>query len=96
MDKTEDDFQSSGKTLHKLVELYKSGSKEMYRPISVELRKLLCDNNPLLPRARPDFKMHKLRLTEMLETTPLLVEGLVIVMPGRLTMDGNGNSDFQL
>lgn len=96
MNKTELDFQASGKNLRKFIELYKSGSKEMYLPISVELRKLLCDKNPLLPRARPNFEMHKLHWTKLLEGMPSLREAMVMMIPGKLTFDDSGNSSFQL
>jgi hypothetical protein len=96
MEKTEQDFQSSIIMIRHLLELYNSGTKEAYRTISVELRKLLCDKNALLPRARPDFKLHKLHWTEVLEKTPSLREGLVMIMPGRLKIEENGNSTFQL
>jgi len=40
--------------------------------------------------------MHKLYWTEILEKTPSLAEGLVMIMPGQLSIDKNGLSNFQL
>lgn len=40
--------------------------------------------------------MHKLHWTEILEKTPSLAEGLVMIMLGQLSIDKNGLSNFQL
>lgn len=96
MEKSEEDFRASIKMIRELLKLYNSGIKDSYRLISVELRKLLCDTNALLPRAIPELKLHKLHWTEVFEKTPSLKEGLVVIMPGKLTVDSNGNSNFQL
>ena len=96
MEKTELDFIASKKVLKLSIENYKNGVKEAYRPASVELRKLLCDKKALLSRARPDLKLHKLHCTEVFENAPSLKDGLTMIMPGRLSIDSNGNSWFEL
>jgi hypothetical protein len=96
MSKSEEDFQASIRVLRGALSMYESGLRDAYRVIATELRKLLCDRNPLLLRVRPDFKLHKLHWTELLEGCPSLVDGMEIMMPGRLTMKSDGTSHFEL
>lgn len=96
MSKSENDFQASIQILEKNLEVYYSGTKEIYRVIATELRKLLCDRNPLLSRVRPEFRMHKLHFTDLLNTMPESMKGsLDTFMPGRLTIK-EGTSKFEL
>jgi len=95
MEKTQTDFSASIKVLRHNLNGYHSGTKECYRPVSVELRKLLCDKNPLLSRAKPEIRLHKLNWTEIFEKSPSLKEGLTMIMPGRLTVK-NGTGFFEL
>lgn len=76
--------------------LYDNGLKDAYRAVATELRKLLCDRNSLLPRVRPNFRLHKLHWTEILEGCPSLADGLEVIMPGQLTVSTNGNYQFDL
>lgn len=96
MSKSEEDFQASIHIILGALEMYDSGLKDAYRIIATELRKLLCDKNPLIPRVHPSFKLHKLHWTEVLENTPSLIDGLVVMMPGRLSVTSNGTYHFQL
>jgi hypothetical protein len=97
MSKSEEDFQASISVLRAALSMYGSGLKEGYRVVATELRKLLCDKNPLLPRVRPDFKLHKLDFTELLEECPSLADGMVFMMPGRLSVNrATGTYHFEL
>ena len=94
--KSEADFRASLRILSKAVNDYIGGFEDAYRTVAVQLRLLLCDRNPLLPRVRPDLQLHKLKWTEILEGMPSLAEGLAIMMPGQLTFSGGGLSYFEL
>ena len=96
MSKSVKDFNASNKLLCLAVELYRSGEIEAYRWVAVELRKLLCDTDSLLPRVHPNFMLHKLHWTELLETMPSLADGMVMMMPGRLHVSPDGSSTFEL
>ncbi len=76
--------------------MYNSGLKDAYRVVATELRKLLCDRNPLLLRVRPDFKLHKLHWTEVLEGCPSLADGMEFMMPGQLNVSADGTYHFEL
>jgi hypothetical protein len=94
--KTEKDFKASVEVLRHNLNGFHSGTEECYRPVAVELRKLLCDNRKsLLPRARPEIKLHKLHWTEVLENSPTLAKGLTSIMPGKL-ISINGIGSFEL
>ena len=43
MTKSEKDFEASFSVLASNIKSYYSGNKHAYRPVAVELRKLLCD-----------------------------------------------------
>lgn len=96
MTKSEEDFVASIRLLDAALELYDKGLKDAYRAVATELRKLLCDRNSLLPRVHPSCRLHKLHCTEVLESCPSLVDGLQLIMPGRLTISANGDYKFQL
>jgi hypothetical protein len=96
MSKSEEDFAASVQLLDATLELYDKGLKDAYRAVATELRKLLCDGNSLLPRVRPNFRLHKLHWTEVLEGCPPLTDGLEVMMPGRLTVSANGVYGFEL
>ena len=65
--KSESDFRASLRILSKAVNDYIGGFEDAYRTVAVQLRLLLCDRNPLLPRVRPELQLHKLKWTEVLE-----------------------------
>jgi hypothetical protein len=94
--KSEQDFQASLRILAAALNMYESGTKDAYRIVATELRKLLCDRNPLLPRVRPDVRLHKLHWTEVLERCPSLADGMQMMMPGRLSVSTNGAYHFEL
>ena len=96
MSKSEEDFQASIRVLEGTLGMYQGGLKESYRIVATELRKLLCDRDPLLIRVRPDFRLHKLHWTEVLERTPSLAEGLEIMLPGQLAVSSDGTYSFKL
>ena len=96
MSKSEDDFQASVGVLQEALRMYDSGKRDAYRLIATELRKLLCDTNPLLPRVRPRLKLHKLHVPGVLDSCPSLGEGLEVIMPGQLSISRDGTYDFEL
>jgi hypothetical protein len=97
MSKSEADFQASINMLQAALGMYEAGLKDGYRVVATELRKLLCAKNPLLPRVRPDFKLHKLHWTELLEGCPSLADGMAFMTPGRLSISrATGTYHFEL
>lgn len=96
MSKSEDDFGASLDVMTVSIANYRTGVAASYRVVATELRKLLCDRNPLLPRVRPSLRLHKLHWTEVLEACPSLADGLEVMMPGRLSISAHGNSHFEL
>ena len=97
MSKSEADFQASINVLQAALGMYEAGLKDCYRVVATELRKLLCDKNPLLPRVRPDFKLHKFHWTELLEGCPSLADGMAFMIPGRLSINrATGTYHFEL
>jgi hypothetical protein len=94
--KSEQDFQNSCRLLSEGLRLYRSGVQEAYLFVANELRKLLCDSDPLLPRVRPAFRLHKLHTTDMYEQRPDLARSMNWHMPGRLHGDGKGGFHFEL
>lgn len=96
MSKSEIDFQASIKMLRSALRMYYSGKIEAYLWIAIELRKLICDKDALLPRVRPNLRLHKLHWTELLEQSPSLAESLEMMMPGRLHVSSDGVSRFEL
>ncbi len=96
MSKSESDFQAICRILDTNIQGFWSGNKDTYRVVATQLRILLCDRNPLLSRVRPDVRLHKLHWTEVLENCPSLANGLEIMMPGKLSMNRDGTSYFEL
>ena len=96
MSKSDDDLRASLDVMAASIGNYRTGVAASYRVVATELRKLLCDRNPLLPRVRPSLRLHKLHWTEVLKGCPSLADGLEVMMPGRLTVSANGDSHFEL
>ena len=97
MSKSEDDCLASLAVLEFSDHVVRTGRhRQLPRRCPTELRKLLCDDDPLLTRVCPGFKLHKLHWTEVLEESPTLANGLETLMPGRLSVSANGNSHFEL
>jgi len=86
MYKNKQDLINSFKLLETHMKTYEEGNFLIYQSMAVELRKLLCETNPspLLNRVIPNFKLHKLNFSKILENTPSLLEGLQNIMPGRM------------
>lgn len=97
-DKNKKDLLNSFALLNTYLHGYEGGNLLLYLPMSVELRKLLCETNPLplISRVIPNFKLHKLHFSEILEKTPSLLNGLVNFMPGRLDVSANNVTLFTL
>jgi len=89
MHKAIEDLMASRNILATNIRLFHEGNRDLYRVISVELRKLLCDGrNSLVPRLFPDARLHPLRgrLPDHLK------EGLVLHIPSMIHFDGKGGS----
>ncbi|MFA5132450.1 MAG: hypothetical protein WC444_03975 [Candidatus Paceibacterota bacterium] len=97
-DKNKKDLLNSFELLNTYLHGYEEGNLLLYLPVSVELRKLLCETNPspLISRVIPNFKLHKLHFSEILENTPSLLSGLVNFMPGSLKVSDNNTTLFTL
>ena len=53
------DIEAAIEVIHASAEQYFRGYERMYLPISVELRKLVCDgDSTLVPRVFDDFTLH--------------------------------------
>lgn len=85
-EKNKIDLLNSIDLLNHYLSEFEKGNLTLYIPMSVELRKLLCekDPSPLITRVLPDFKLYKLHSTSIFEKTPSLLDGLQHIMPGRL------------
>lgn len=94
--KSRDDYDASMRLVESNVDRYWAGDRDCYRVVAVQLRILLCDRKPLLPRVIPDATLHILHWTELLQGCPSLMEGLTTIMPGELRTDTNGSSRFEL
>ncbi len=89
MDKAIEDFLASRNILATNIRLFHEGHRDLYRVISVELRKLLCDGrNSLVPRLFPNARLHPLRG----RLPDYLKEGLVLHIPTMINFDGKGGA----
>lgn len=96
--KNKKDLLNSFELLNTYLHGYEEGNLLLYLPISVELRKFLCETkpSPLISRVIPNFKLHKLHFSGILENTPSLLDGLVNFMPGILNVSTNNTTLFTL
>ena len=86
------DMDASLAVIASNVNAYYAGNLHAYRPVAVELRKLLCDtqgktNNSLIKRLFPDLRLRPLSVNKnyIKRTTALYI-------PGQLCFDGRGGS----
>ena len=96
MEKSYKDLNSSIGLIELHLSNYYDGHTDCYKSISVELRKLLCDSNPLLPRVYSDFKLHKFHSTKLFESHPNLAEGNLLTIGGRICKKENETTTFKL
>jgi len=88
------DFEASLAVISSNVKAYCAGNPHAYRPVAVELRKLLCDT-----QAGTDISLIK-RLFPNLRLRPLsgnqnrIDEHTVLYIPGRMSFDGRGGSSL--
>lgn len=82
--KSAHDLEASLSVLAENVRLYCTGNVHAYRPVAVELRKLLCDtqrgkDNSLIIRLFPDLRLHPLLgdQTRIDEFTTLYIPGTI-------------------
>lgn len=95
MSKSLSDIRASFSVIASNIKDYYKGNKHVYRPIAVELRKLLCDTNKgddisLLKRLFPDF-----RLRPLYGSKDKVDKYTVLYIPGVIYSDGKGFSKIQ-
>lgn len=95
MSKSLNDIEASFSVIATNVNDYYKGNKHAYRPVAVELRKLLCDKNQgddisLLKRLFPDFRLKPLHGSQdkIDKHTDLYISGVIY-------SDGKGFSKIQ-
>lgn len=94
------DLKESVDILESNIGLFHEGNVAAYRVISVQLRLLLCDRNPLIPRVFQNVKLHPLwgGITKEQDEEwkrkfgRSIKDGLVFQMPGMVRFDGKGGS----
>lgn len=88
------DFEASLAVISSNVKSYHNGNLHAYRPVAVELRKLLCDT-----QAKTDISLIK-RIDPNLRLRPLsgnqnrIEEHTVLYIPGRMSFNGRGGSNM--
>jgi hypothetical protein len=88
------DLEASLAVISSNVTAYYGGNVHAYRPVAVELRKLLCDaqaktDNSLIKRLYPD-----LRLRPLSGDQSRIDKHTVLYIPGRMSFDGKGRSNL--
>ena len=88
------DLEASLAVISSNVTAYHAGNVHAYRPVAVELRKLLCDtraktDNSLIKRLYPDF-----RLRPLAGNQSRIDKHTVLYIPGRMSFDGRGGSSM--
>ena len=88
------DLEASLAVISSNVAAYHAGNVHAYRPIAVELRKLLCDtqgktDNSLLPRLFPQLTLRPLSGNQ-----DRIDKHTVLYIPGRMSFDGKGGSNM--
>ena len=99
--KNKNDLITSFRLLGSYLQQFEEGKFFFYLPISVELRKLLCDTkdrkpSSLLNKVLPDAKLPKLHFTKIINGMPSLLNKLEHFMPGELITTQDGVMKFQL
>lgn len=89
--KSLNDTEASFSVIASNIKDYYEGNKHAYRPVAVELRKLLCDTNKdsdisLLKRLFPDF-----RLRPLYGSQDKIDKYTGLYMPGLIHFDGKGS-----
>lgn len=95
MSKSLNDIEASFSVIATNVNAYYRGNKHTYRPVAVELRKLLCDKNhgvdiSLLKRLFPDFHLRPIRGSQ-----DKIDQRTVLYIPSVIYLDGKGFSKVQ-
>jgi len=88
------DLEASLAVISSNVTSYYSGNLHVYRPIAVELRKLLCDtrsgsDNSLVKRFFPDFRLHPLSGNQS-----RIDKFTVLYIPCQIKFDGRGGGSI--
>lgn len=88
------DFMATRDILRVNIEMFHAGTRELYRVVAGELRKLTCDGkSTLLKRICPSIEMHQIQsaLNKMPENCR---ERLVLHIPSTIYFDGKGGSNI--
>lgn len=101
--KAQADLQASIEILRDSLALYHRGRSAHYRVIAGELWKLLGDQEPLILRLFPDFRLHPLLggiktsgvgSSSQLDELRLILGPSHFIIPGYITLDGKGGSNI--
>jgi len=82
--KSKEDFLASLEIIKESIKHYDEGQVNFYRVVATELRKLLCDKDPLILKIYPNIYFHKFHSTKLLEDNPNLKDDLRILLPGQI------------
>jgi len=88
------DLEASLAVISSNMTAYHAGNVHAYRPVAVELRKLLCDtqaktDNSLIKRLFPDFRLRPLSGDQN-----SIDEHTALYIPGQMSFDGRGGSSL--
>ena len=88
------DLEASLSVISTNIAAYHTGNTHAYRPVAVELRKLLCDtmgktDNSLIKRLLPDF-----RLRPLAGNQSKIDEHTTMYIPGQISFDGRGGGSL--
>jgi len=104
INKAKNDLNDSINILEDNVRLFHNGRIAAYRVIAVQLRLLLCDRNPLIPRVLKTVRLYPLLGYITKEENDewkrklghSMKEGLVFQMPAMVHFDGKGGSRIEV
>ena len=85
--KLTNDFLASLSILQSSIEGFHAGTRDAYRILAVELRKLMCDGkSSLLPHLFESLELRKFSITLQAEMVPSIADAMKIVAPGIVSM----------
>lgn len=88
-----EDFEASCRSLADQIKLFDGGSTHAYRPVAVELRKLVAEarlEKCLAYKILGDFELNQNGTARMVERIPSLRGGPVFSLPGQVTVSSAG------
>lgn len=92
------DFVAILENTEDAIKLYRSGRKNQYRQVAINLNTLLCDGEvPLLIRIFPKAVFHPLNglTVKLSKKNPSLFNSLIFSPPGTIRSDGKGGAKIE-